>query len=258
MATLNGAPVTVTQVERLALVNYGHFTSLQVEDGIVRGLSMHLDRLSTDCRAVFGVDLDGELVRECMRGLIRETGRRTLGMRLTVFDPDLDIGRPSEQGQPHILASIRPETPDRLPPLLVQSVRYLRDLPAVKHVGLFGSLELRRRAQLNGFTDALFVDSDGFISEGPTWNVGFIRDGEVIWPSADVLPGITMRLIQQVHPGTSKPVNLSELPGMTTSFATNVTVGVRPLTRIDDLVFKDNPGLGVLAQEFLAIPGEEI
>lgn len=39
----------------------------------------------------------------------------------------------------------------------------------------------------------LFVGRDGCVSEGSTWNVGFVdQDGTVVWPRADVLPGVTM------------------------------------------------------------------
>lgn len=36
MAHLNGARATPDDLEALALVNYGHFTSMRVEDGRVR------------------------------------------------------------------------------------------------------------------------------------------------------------------------------------------------------------------------------
>ena len=51
--TCNGLPA---QVEDLlpALVNYGHFTSLQVRDHAVQGLDLHLARLSHATRELFG------------------------------------------------------------------------------------------------------------------------------------------------------------------------------------------------------------
>ncbi|MFI5677035.1 aminotransferase class IV [Streptomyces cellulosae] len=60
MAELNRKPTTLDDLQSLALMNYGHFTSMRLGDGTVRGLSLHLDRLVRDCRIVFGVELDGE------------------------------------------------------------------------------------------------------------------------------------------------------------------------------------------------------
>jgi branched-subunit amino acid aminotransferase/4-amino-4-deoxychorismate lyase len=63
MAELNGRPVERAQLQALALTNYGHFTTMRVEDGGVRGLSLHLDRLRTDCRALFDAEIDADRVR---------------------------------------------------------------------------------------------------------------------------------------------------------------------------------------------------
>lgn len=67
MAELNGRPVGADELQALALTNYGHFTSMRVEDGRVRGLALHLERLARDCRAVFGAELDTGRVRELAR-----------------------------------------------------------------------------------------------------------------------------------------------------------------------------------------------
>jgi branched-subunit amino acid aminotransferase/4-amino-4-deoxychorismate lyase len=260
MTSLNGEPAGPDQLEALALVNYGHFTSLQVENGGVRGLSHHLDRLVRDCHAVFSADLDREQVRSYIRDEVDRSGKSSLGLRVTVFDPALDMGRPSRPATPSILVSVRPAAPASLPPLRIQAAPYLRELPSVKHIGLFGALTQRRDAQINGFDDALFIDHSGFISEGPTWNIGF-HDGErVIWPSAETLPGVTMRLLKQVHDQTvTAPVHLRDVPQMRAAFATNVTIGVRPVALIDSVTLPvDADILKTLRAEYNEIPGEEI
>ena len=49
----------------------------------------------------------------------------------------------------------------------------------------------------NGFDEAIFLDSRGFISEGSAENLFVVRDGVLITPpnSASILEGITMRTI---------------------------------------------------------------
>jgi branched-subunit amino acid aminotransferase/4-amino-4-deoxychorismate lyase len=188
----------------LALLNYGHFTSMRVEDHRIRGLSHHLERLVRDCRALFAVTLDRDLVRGYLRQALAGRGG-ALVVRVTIFDPVADLGHPATAGQPSVLVTTRAAAGLPLPPLRVQSGVYLRDLPAVKHVGLFGALWQRRDAQLNGFDDAVFTDAESYLSEGPTWNLGVFDGEQVIWPNAEVLPGVTMRLLQQVH--TSRPID---------------------------------------------------
>jgi len=236
MAELNGRPVGVEQLQTLALTNFGHFTTFRVDDGCVRGLAMHLDRLERDCQAVFGVSLEAERVRRFVRRLVPAGGSATI--RVTVFDPATDLTRPAGANSPQLLVTRRPAATLPLAPLTVQSVSYARDAPEIKNVGLFGTLRQRRIAQLNGYDDALFVDAAGNVSEGGTWNIGFFDGEHVVWPAARCLAGITMRLLQN-SPQKMKitPVSLTELGSMRAAFATNSAVGVRAITRIDDLTF---------------------
>jgi branched-subunit amino acid aminotransferase/4-amino-4-deoxychorismate lyase len=259
MAELNGALVPPDALQALGLVNYGHFTSMRVEAQRIRGLSHHLDRLARDCRLIFAADLDRELVRDYVRHALRNT-RDSIIVRVTVFDPKLELAHPGAEAHPHVLITMRPAVPLPPSPMRVQTVGYQRDLPAVKHVGLFGALLGRRQAQLAGFDDALFVDSTSFVSEGATWNIGFYDGERVVWPSGDTLMGVTMRLLQQVHDRTiTVPVNIGDIPKMQAAFATNTSIGVRPITAIDDVTLPgDHPIFELLRKEYEEIPAESI
>lgn len=87
LAQLNGAPVGVDQLAALALAPYGHFTTMLVDGGRVRGLALHLDRLVRDCRALFDADLDPAHVCDLVRRAVPATGR--CATWVTVFDPAL-------------------------------------------------------------------------------------------------------------------------------------------------------------------------
>ncbi|MEV5576643.1 aminotransferase class IV family protein [Spirillospora sp. NPDC052269] len=259
MAELNGAPVGPDELKALALVNYGHFTSMRVEDQQIRGLSHHIERLVRDCRVLFSAELDRDQVREYIRQAV--VGRDgAFVVRATIFDPALELGRPADSAEPSVLVTSRPCGSLPSPPMRVQTVRYVRDLPEVKHIGLFGALWHRRSAQLDGFDDCAFTDADSFVSEGVTWNIGFYDGSRVIWPNADVLPGVTMRLLQQVHEETTLgPVNLSDLPRMEAAFATNTTIGVRAITAINNIEFPaEHPIFDSLRKEYAEIPAESL
>jgi branched-subunit amino acid aminotransferase/4-amino-4-deoxychorismate lyase len=254
MAELDGRPISVGELQTLALTNYGHFTSFRVEDGRVRGLQMHLDRLAMDCQTLFGVPLDGEYVRGMIRRGMPQHGIATV--RVTVFDPATDLGHPATADDPHVLVTRRQPADLPLPPLSVQTRRFLRDTPQVKSVGLFGALVQRRSAQLAGFDDALFVDDAGMISEGGTWNVGFFDGKQVVWPDASCLPGVTMRLLQNSSHRIA-PVNLGVVNSMHLAFATNAAIGVRAITKIDNFEFSQHSSiLDNLRKEYLNIDGE--
>lgn len=259
MAELNGTPVAPEALQALGLLNYGHFTSIRVDDQSVRGLSHHLDRLVHDCRILFGAELDRARIRHFIRNAIAGKAGSFV-VRVTLFDPAMELGQPSASGTPSVLVTTRPA--GRLPatPIRVRTASYSRDLPEVKHIGLFGAVLDRRNAQLNGFDDALFVDDASFVSEGTTWNVGFFDGERVVWPSAPVLAGVTMRLLKQVHEHTvTIPVHIKDIPRMEAAFATNTTIGVRPITAINAHSLPgDHPIFQTLQKEYEEIPAERL
>ncbi|GGP44164.1 aminotransferase class IV [Streptomyces abikoensis] len=261
MAELNGKPVTLDDLQSLALTNYGHFTTMRMENGTIRGLSLHLDRLVRDCRIVFGVELDRDrtldYIRKAAEGV---TG--IAGIRVTVFDPALDLSRPSAAEDPHILVNLRPAGALTPPPLTAKTFTFTRDNAEVKHVGLHPQLKLRRDAQLAGFDDAVFAEPDGRVSEGATWNLGFVdQQGTVVWPDAPVLPGTTMLLLQSLDAPKqiTAPVRLADVPAMAAAFATNASIGVRTVSALDDVRFpQDHPVLAALRDAYAGIPGERL
>ncbi len=258
MAELDGSPATSADLECLALTNFGHFTSMRVgEDGTIRGFSHHMDRLSRDCQLVFGAQLDVEEVASRVRRTIAENVA-PITIRATVFDPQIGMGNVGDTAAPKVLLTVRPASTLPAPPTTAKTYEFSRDLPEIKHIALFSQLRFRRAAQLDGFGDAIFVERDGRMSEGVTWNLGFVdHDGQVVWPDAPVLPGVTMRLLQDSHESISAPVRRSDLAEMRAAFATNVSIGVRPLTAIDEFIFPiEDPTLDRLHKLYSEIDGE--
>lgn len=257
---LNGAPVTLADLAPLALVNFAHFTSMRCENGAVRGLSLHMDRLTRDSRAVFGADLDPDRVRGYVRYALREVDA-PVTVRVTIYDPAIELGRPGDPAEPHVLVTKRPAPHAQLGPLRLQSAAYARDMPAVKHTGLFGAMMMRRGAQQAGFDDVLFTDPDGTISEIATSNIGFITEhGQLVWPQANMLAGTTMRLINQSRDEdiVSDRITLAQLRRFHGAVATNAAVGVRSVSRIDDIEWPEHELVATLRNEYESIPPQTI
>jgi branched-subunit amino acid aminotransferase/4-amino-4-deoxychorismate lyase len=260
MVTLDGKPVSVDDLLPLALTNVGHFTSMRVDtDGSIRGLTLHLERLARDCQIVWHAALNTDRVREYVRQAL-EGQTRPCVVRVTIYDPKVEVGHPADANEPHVLVSVRGAGALPPAPLRAQSLVYERDLPQVKHIGLFGALHARGAAQRADFDDALFVGRDGFVSEGGTWNVAFVdQEGTVVWPDAPVLPGVTMALLQQHAKHRIATVTLDQAKGMAAAFATNTSIGVRPLAAIDDTEFPvEHPVLRQLQEAYLSIAGETL
>jgi branched-subunit amino acid aminotransferase/4-amino-4-deoxychorismate lyase len=260
---LDGGPVSAADATALALHNYGHFTTMRVADMRVRGLACHMDRLVRDCRILFDAELDTRRVRRLVRWAAAGTTWPTI-VRATVFAPDLDLADPAAPVTPRVLVSRRPAPGTGAPPIRLKSVPYRRDLPAVKHVGLLGTVHHRRVALLDGFDDALFVDGESRVVEGATWNVGFYDGDRVMWPDAECLPGVTMRLVTDILdregvPSVTMPIGVGDLADMRSGFITNAAIGVRPIESVDGVrIGQETDLIDTVTRAYAALPGESL
>lgn len=245
-----------------ALVNYGHFTSLQVRGGAVQGLDLHLRRLRQGTEELFGNTLDGTQVQAWMQAALQAEGVADASLRVTVFSRAFDFRQPLQAVPVDVLVTVAPPVSTSVVPRRVCSVRYQRELPHLKHVGTFALFQHRRQALQAGFDDALFVDAQGVVSEGTTWNVAFARNGEVVWPQAPALRGTHERLLQAGWGGapTLEAVRLEQLGGFDAAIALNAS-GVWPIASVDGHLFHDSGSLArrasetIAAQPWLALAG---
>jgi branched-subunit amino acid aminotransferase/4-amino-4-deoxychorismate lyase len=260
---LNGRPAGVDDLRTLALVNYGHFTSMQVRDGAVRGLDLHLQRLQRATHDLFGSTLDIDATRGWMHAALDGVDGAA-SLRVTVFSRALDRDRLLEPATPDVLVALSPARGIAPDPLRVRSVRYQREAPHIKHVGTFGLFHQKRLAQAAGFDDALFVDASGAVAEGSIWNIGFFDGARVVWPDAPALQGISMQLLQDGlrRRGVStqvRRVELAEVARFRSAFFTNTSCTALPLACIDAAGFTMDAGLLALLDDCMSMhPWERI
>jgi 4-amino-4-deoxychorismate lyase len=241
-AEINGNPATTADLHRLATVNYGHFTSMQVRGGRVAGLDVHLRRLEDSSRELFAEPVDGSTVRGWIRAALAAGADATV--RVTVFGG----GRNQRvDAAPAVLVSVSDPMPDGPQPAWrLRTTTYVRDLPHVKHIATMGLIRHWRLAQADGFDDALFADGTGRISEGTAWNLA-LWDGEhVVWPEAPQLAGITMRLLKPRVPSVTRPVHVRDLAAFRGAVITYSSWAGQPVASIDDVRFAGTDELAKL------------
>ena len=69
----NGEPADAALLSA-ALVNYGHFTSLQVRAGAAQGWALHMQRLQQGTRELFDAELDEVQLRHWLRQALAQCG----------------------------------------------------------------------------------------------------------------------------------------------------------------------------------------
>lgn len=220
----------------LAFSNYGHFTTMLVEDGGVRGLSLHLRRLENDCRSLFAHSISSDEIRGALCRAVHRI-ERPFVLRVTVTDPSITIGHVLSDTQPQVVTTVRAIRPPPTAGLSACTVDARREMVSVKHVGLFATIRLKRQAQQSGFDDFIYAPG-GLIAEGSTWNVVFAQQNGLCWPRADALRGVTEQLIRQHVDAVHDFVPVSAINADTEAYALNSTFGVTPLRSINGHAFR--------------------
>lgn len=261
-AEVDGLPASADDLRRMALFNYGHFSTLQVRSGHVRGLGLHLQRLQRASLELFGQGLDGSALRQAMRHVLVDTPDATL--RINVFCRDSAALLRGEPVPPVVMVTLRAPNETAGTPLRLRTFRYEREPARFKHVGTLGLLYFMRQARLDGFDDALFVHASAGISEGSTWNIGFYDAHGVVWPDAPALPGITRQLLeaglrQTGVPQSCRRIEAGRFDGLRGAFALNSSTIARPIAQIDDVRLDiDTAWLERLRECYEAQPPEPI
>lgn len=238
---IDGRPASAADLGHFALSNYGAFTSMQVEDGGVRGLDLHLARLHAEAVELFGVAVPEVRLRERMRqALDGQPG--WFSLRVNLFSDAVGLRAPDAVVEPRVLTILSPPACPLITPLRLQTQIYAREVPHLKHAATFGLTRARRQAVLAGFDDALFVDADGWISEGSIWNIGFVRGETVVWPEAPMLLGTGQALLQRGMAGlglssVTHPLQLADLADFDAALICNSATPACAVASIDDHKF---------------------
>jgi branched-subunit amino acid aminotransferase/4-amino-4-deoxychorismate lyase len=239
---IDGADPSAEQLAAAALDDYGHFTTMQVRSRRVRGLRLHLARLTAAHSEMFDQPLDGDLVVRLIRHAMATEEVADATVRVLVRHLD---------DRPSIMITIRPPggMPGGMPgsPWRLRSVPYQRPAPHLKHLGDFGQAYYQRQVKRDGYDEALLTGLDGVIAEGSITNVGFFDGTAITWPDAPVLAGITMQLIQQHLDDfglsyRNAPVHLTDVASFDAAFVTNAR-GIAPVAAIDEVTLPVNIGL---------------
>jgi branched-subunit amino acid aminotransferase/4-amino-4-deoxychorismate lyase len=250
---IDGRSATVERLSAAAPAGYGHFTAMQVRNGRVRGLRLHLARLDAANREMFGAGLDADAVLGYLRHAL---GAQThdASVRVYVYETP---------GGPAVMVTVRP--PGTMAPEVwrLQTVPYQRSLAHIKHIGDFGQGYFGRLAQRNGFDEALLTGPDGIVCEGSITNIGFSDGTGVLWPAAPALAGITMQILERALaergvPSRHAPVRVSDLGSFAGAFVTN-SHGIAPVGQVDELTLPvDSALMPALTQAYESAGWDQI
>jgi len=251
---------------RLPILDWG-FTRSDVTYDVVhvwRGsffrLEDHLERFLRSCaRLRLDPGRDRAAIAEVLAGCVRRSGLREAYVEMACTR---GVPRPGSRDlrscRNRFLAFavpfvwiLDPETQERGGHLHISDVPRIAPASVDPTVKNFHWGDLTRgllQALERGADTAVLVDPEGFISEGPGFNVFAVREGRVLSPAGTVLEGITRRTVRELCEALDIPFELGRLTpealrAADEVFLSSTAGGIMPITRVDGRVLGDGrPG----------------
>ncbi|MGI9646896.1 MAG: aminotransferase class IV [Acidimicrobiia bacterium] len=133
------------------------------------------------------------------------------------------------------------------------------DLTGVKVIAYAPNMSATRRAQREGFHDAVLISRDGWVLEGPTWTIGWFVDGALETPAMDlgILASVTRAEVLKTAADIGLMVvegrwTLDRLDAASEVVALSTLKDVSPVVAVGDRQFSPGPATAALAEAFAA------
>ncbi|MCC6278029.1 MAG: aminotransferase class IV [Oligoflexia bacterium] len=225
------------------------------------GLEDHIDRLLNSAQRIqleIGMSKD-ELISEIYR-IYKHSEINDAYMRIVITRGEGRINLDPTQTELSSnvvifiqkLPKIDPKIYDRGISLLTASVfrNPKKSLdPNIKSGNYLNNIMALGEAKKKGADDALMTNREGEVTEGTTWNIYAVINGEIVTPpdDADILRGITRKTLRELCANNKlkwieRPIKLAELVKADEVFTTGSVKEVVPVSQIDGQKIKNCPG----------------
>jgi branched-chain amino acid aminotransferase len=248
------------------LYGYGLFQTMRAYHGKIFLLDRHVQRLREAAEVIgVGEKVGGLDLEKACNDTLKANKLKDARVRLTVTNGDnLALPWVEAGGPPTVVVNARPFTPFPAEKYSegfkvgIASVRRMKQsiISSMKSVNYLVNVMARMEASARGLDEALLLNEEGYIAEGGSSNVFFIREGRLVTPSPEsgLIPGVTREAVIgmagslgiAVSEGT---VGIGAIKKSDEMFMTNAIIEVMPVTEVRD----DRGGVAVIGK---GKPGE--
>jgi branched-chain amino acid aminotransferase len=232
------------------LYGYGLFETMRAYHGRIFLLERHIKRLLDSAEIIgLGSQLGGIDLGKACSDTLRANGLEDARVRLTVSCGESDAFPWIDNGgMPTVVVTARPYAPLSAEVyskgFKVRLVSLRRDrsvVSGIKSASYLVSVLARREAEAAGLDEALLLNDDGFIAEGGSCNVFFVRSSRLVTPSlgSGILPGITRDVVMELTDElgisvTEGTVGLATLRNCDEAFFSNSIIEIMPVVAVSD------------------------
>lgn len=255
---------TISIHDIAVLRGYSAFEALRTYDRRPFHLTEHLERLYHSAALI---DLEIPYTREEIAAVVREIIARNAYRHASVRM--LVTGGESEDG---VLAVGRPKLLVMISPLgerdrerfargyYLITTRLQREAPEAKTSNYTSAVRALKEAARRGADDALFVNGQGHVQEATRSNFFLFRGDSLVTPRAEILPGITRKVVLDLAQGRfpieERPILLEELALAEEAFVTSSSKEIVPVVRVDETLIgngRPGPRTTELEERFIAL-----
>ncbi len=123
-----------------------------------------------------------------------------------------------------------------------------RFIPGAKSIDYIRAIIALNNARAAGAVESVYVDGRGQVLEGTTSNLFAVSGGQLITPSADILPGVTRDVVLNLTAAEFKPelrlIQKEDILAADELFLTSSNKEVLPVTRVDGVAIgSGRPGV---------------
>ena len=245
------------------------YEACQIKDGAIIDLRRHLDRLD---RSLKELRMAPPMARPAMIHVLREVARRNKVRNGYIYWQISRGAAPRDHAFPVGVSPTFTATAKTLD-VAAAALRYEKGVPVItlpdnrwervdiKTVGLLPNALAKQAAREAGAFEAVFVDDEGFVTEGTSANVWLVDgEGRLVTRPADrgILRGITRSVLMEVAAAEGVPVverrfSVAEMKAAREVFLTSAGAILCPVVSVDgETVANGVPGsvVGHLRRRF--------
>ena len=130
---------------------------------------------------------------------------------------------------------------------------YQREMPEIKTINYITAVRLQTLKKKEEATEILYVHK-GMVLEGATSNIILVKDNTLITPVANVLEGVTRKVVEELISGDYKvekrDIKEAELKSADEAFITSSFRDIVPVTKIDNFTV-GNGQVGTITKEVM-------
>ena len=237
---------SISAVDHAIVVGDGVFETLKVAEGMPFAVSRHIKRLTFSAQGL-GMPLpDADLVRKAINDVLeKDPAAERLRVTWSSGPGPLSSSRGDSGGTLSVASSPGTNWPDAEKVQLSEWTRNENGaLTGLKTTSYAENVKALHSAHEVGCSEAVFLNTCGWLCEGTGTNIFFVLSGNLVTPdlSSGCLAGITRELVIEIAEVEEREISLSEASGASEAFLTSSTRDVSPIASLGEIVLPEVPG----------------